>query len=181
MMATPMTRLLAVLLFLCTSTSAFSQWSDGPFLSVAGQFGAPLSSELQGYKWAAGGVGKFALPLGTSDYITASMNAISINGNINGKNLKERDILSGMMGYRYDFRRDDAYSYFYMEPQIGWSFVGTDYNSFCYMPNVGYSLNGKIDFSAWYFTTTSTLKLAKIHTAGISIAYNFHFARRLND
>lgn len=178
MMATPKSRFFGLLLLLCISLPGFSQWSDGPFLSLGVQAGFPLSNEPKGYKWAAGGVGKFAMPLGASDYITLSMNAISVNGNINGKKLKERDILSGMIGYRYDFRKEDSYSYFYMEPQIGWSFIGTDYNSFSYMPSLGYSLNGKVDFAAWYYVTTSKLQMARISTAGISLAYNFHFARK---
>lgn len=174
-------RFSGVILLLCIANIGYSQWSDGPFLSISGQAGMPLNSELKGYAWGAGGVGKFALPLGTSDYCTVSMNAISINGNSNGKSLKERDILSGMIGYRYDFRKEDSYSYFFMEPQIGWSFVGTDYNSFSYMPAAGYSLNGKVDFSAFYFVTTSSLKMAKINVAGVMISYNLHFARRAAD
>lgn len=178
MMASRRLRVYGLILMLCISLSGFSQWSDGPFLSVAGQFGIPLNKEYQPYSWAAGGVGKFALPLGKQDYCTLSMNALSCNGAANGKKLKERDVLSGMVGYRYDFRKEDAYSFFYMEPQIGWAFVGTDYNSFCYMPTVGYSLNSKVDFSLWYFTTTSSMRPAKVGVAGIMVAYNFHFAKK---
>jgi hypothetical protein len=174
-------RFIGVILILLSASSGYAQWSDGPFLSISGQVGMPLNKEIKAYGWAAGGVGKFALPLGTNDYCTVSMNAISINGNYKGKGLKERDILSGMIGYRYDFRKEDNYSYFYMEPQIGWSFIGTDYNSFCYMPAVGYSLNGKVDFSAFYYTTTANPIMAKIGVAGVMIAYNLHFARRLRD
>ncbi|MDF2189186.1 hypothetical protein [Paraflavitalea sp. CAU 1676] len=166
-----------VFFLLLFSLPGFSQWSDGPFISLSGQFGMPLNKEIKAYGWAAGGVGKIALPLGTSDYCTVSMNAISINGKFQGKGLKERDILSGMMGYRYDFRQEESYSYFYMEPQIGWAFVGTDYNSFCYMPAVGYSLNGKVDFSAFYYTTTANPSMARISVAGIMVAYNLHFGR----
>lgn len=171
-------RFCGLLIFALISHAAHAQWSDGPFLSIGGQAGMPVNAELKKFSWAAGGFGKFALPLGTKDYCTLSMNAISINGAYKGKNLKERDILSGMIGYRYDFRTEDKYSYFFMEPQIGWSFVGTDYNSFSYMPAAGYSLNGKFDFMAWYHTTTSGLRLAKISVAGVAICYNFHFARR---
>lgn len=181
MMASLQSRIYGLILLLCISLPCFSQWSDGPFMSIGLQAGAPVNGELKGYQWAAGGVGKFALPLGVKDYITLSMNAISVNGTIYGKKRKERDILSAMMGYRYDFRQEESYSYFYMEPQIGWSFIGTDYNSFCYMPSVGYSLNGKIDFAAWYYVTTSNLKMAKVGAAGINIAYNFHFARKAAD
>ncbi|AXY74427.1 hypothetical protein D3H65_10755 [Paraflavitalea soli] len=174
-------RYMGVILLLLSANFGYSQWSDGPFLSLAGQVGMPINKEIKAYKWGAGGVGKFALPLGASDYCTVSMNAISINGSYNGKGLKERDVLSGMMGYRYDFRKEDTYSYFYMEPQIGWAFVGTDYNSFCYMPAVGYSLNGKVDFSAFYYTTTANPMMAKISVAGVMVAYNLHFARKLSD
>lgn len=174
------TRIFGMLLLLSVSNLAFSQWSDGPFLSIGGQAGIPLNKEYKPYSWAAGGVGKFALPLGRQDYCTVSMNALSCNGAVDGKKLKERDILSGMLGYRYDFRKEDSYSFFYMEPQIGWSFVGTDYNSFCYMPAVGYSLNSKIDFSLWYFTTTSSMTPAKSGVAGLMISYNFHFARKVD-
>jgi hypothetical protein len=180
MNASVKSRLIGVLLLLSISNIGFSQWSDGPYLSIGMQAGMPLNTELKYYKWAVGGVGKFALPLGTSDYLTLSMNALSVNGNRNGKGLKERDILSGMLGYRYDFRKEDSYSYFYMEPQIGWAFVGTDYNSFAYMPAFGYSLNEKIDISAWYLVTTSSLKMSKIGVAGLQVAYNFHFARRVD-
>lgn len=178
MMATSKSRLCGLLMLLFVSNAALSQWSDGPFLSVGGQAAIPTNPELKRFSWAAGGFGKFALPLGSKDYCTLSMNAISINGAWNGKNLKERDVLSGMIGYRYDFRTEEKYSYFFMEPQIGWSFVGTDYNSFSYMPAVGYSLNGKLDFLAWYHTTTSGLRLAKISIAGVAVCYNFHFARK---
>lgn len=178
MIATAKLRIVALLTFLCVSNLAFSQWSDGPFMSIAGQAGMPLNKEYKPYSWAAGGIGKFALPLGQQDYCTLSLNAISCNGSDKGKSLKERDILSALVGYRYDFRKEDSYSFFFMEPQIGWSFVGTDYNSFCYMPTVGYSLNSKVDFSAFYFTTTSSMRPAKSGIAGIMVAYNFHFAKR---
>jgi hypothetical protein len=178
MMSFIKTRLTGVIMLLCIANVGYSQWSDGPFLSLGGQAAFPLNKELKLYKWAAGGYGKLALPLGTQDYCTFSLNALSINGNNQGKKLKERDILSGMAGYRYDFRKEDSYSYFYMEPQIGWSFIGTDYNSFAYMPSAGYSLNGKVDFSVFYYTSTSKYYSGKIGVAGLTIAYNLHFARR---
>ncbi|WP_315814296.1 hypothetical protein [Paraflavitalea speifideaquila] len=105
-------RIIGAIFILLSASSGYAQWSDGPFLSISGQVGMPLNKEIKAYGWAAGGVGKFALPLGTNDYCTLSMNAISINGNYKGKGLKERDILSGMIGYRYDFRKEDNYSYF---------------------------------------------------------------------
>ncbi len=181
MILTLRARILGIVLFLCLANTGFSQWSDGPFLSIGVQGGIPFNKAYKPYTWAAGGFGKISIPLGTQDYFTGSLNAISCNGKRkDGKegNLKERDVLTGFVGYRYDFRQEDNYSYFYMEPQLGWSFVGTDYNSFCVYPNVGYSLNGKIDFAAFYMATTSTRTQAKIGVGGLLVTYNFHFARR---
>jgi hypothetical protein len=178
MMSFIKTRLTGVILLLCIANLGYSQWSDGPFLSIGGQAAFPINQEIKAYSWGAGGYGKLSLPIGTQDYFTVSMNALSINGNNQGKKLKERDILSGMVGYRYEFRKEDSYSYFYMEPQIGWTFVGTDYNSFSYMPMVGYSLNTKVDFAVFYHTTASKYTMGKISVAGLTVAYNFHFARR---
>lgn len=171
------TRLIGVVMLLCIANLSYSQWSDGPFLSIGGQAAFPINKEIKAYSWAGGGFGKLSLPLGTQDYFTVSMNALSINGSAQGKKLKERDILSGLVGYRYDFRKEDSYSYFFMEPQIGWTFVGTDYNSFSYMPMVGYSLNSKIDFGLWYHTTASKYEHGKISVAGLMVSYNLHFAR----
>ena len=181
MMSFIKTRLLGVIMLLCIANLGYSQWSDGPFLSIGGQIGIPLNKQVNNYSWAAGGVGKLSLPLGLSDYFTMSINALSINGSgNNGKALKEHDILSGFIGYRYDFRKEDSYSYFYMEPQVGWTFSGTDYNTFSVLPSIGYSLNEKIDISAWYHASTTTKKMSKIGVAGLMVAYNLHFARRNN-
>jgi hypothetical protein len=180
MILTLKARIVGVVLLLFVANASFAQWSDGPFMSIGGQLGMPINKAYKPYTWAGGGFGKFSLPLGQQDYFTFSLNAISLNGKRkDGKegNLKERDVLSGLVGYRYDFRTEDAYSYFFMEPQIGWSFVGTDYNSFCVYPSAGYSLNGKVDFGLYYMATTSTMRQAKIGVAGLLITYNFHFAR----
>lgn len=171
--------LLGLLLLLFT-IPGFSQWSDGPFLSIGGQAGIPFNKQVNNYSWAAGGYGKLSLPLGTADYLTLSLNALSINGKglDNGKPLKEHDILTGYIGYRFDFRKEDSYSYFFMEPQVGWCFSGTDYNSFAVQPMVGYSLNSKVDIAAFYQATTTSTRLAKVGVGGIAISYNFHFTRR---
>lgn len=183
MMATVKSRCVGLLLLLCISAPGFAQWSDGPFLSLGGQFGVPLNKQVNTYSWAAGGYGKFSLPLGTNDYITFSLNALSINGKSKstGKGLKEHDILTGFVGYRYDFRKEDTYNYFYMEPQVGFTFSGTDYNTFSVMPLVGYSLNAKIDFGLWYHASTTTQQWSKIGVAGIMVAYNFHFAQKSSE
>ena len=182
MILTLRARIVGIVLLLFVANASFAQWSDGPFLSIGMQGGIPINKAYKPYSWAAGGFGKFSIPLGYQDYFTFSLNAISLNGK--GKTdkeeegkLKERDVLSGFVGYRYDFRTEDSYSYFYMEPQLGWSFVGTDYNSFCVYPTVGYSLNSKIDFAAYYMATTSTMRQAKIGVAGLMVTYNFHFSR----
>ncbi len=167
---------------LLISTAGYSQWSDGPFMSIGAQAGFPFNKQVRNYSWAAGGLGKFSLPLGTSDYFTFSLNALSINGKKpNGKGLKEHDILTAFVGYRYDFRREDVYNYFFMEPQVGFSFSGTDYTTFSVMPMVGYSLNAKIDFGVFYHASTTTMRLSKIGVGGVMVAYNFHFAKRNSD
>jgi hypothetical protein len=166
-------------LLLFMAGRGFSQWSDGPFMSIGVQGGIPINKQVNNYSWAAGGVGKFSLPLGTKDYFTFSINALSINGKGSNKELKEHDILSGFIGYRYDFRKEDSYNYFFMEPQIGWTFSGTDYNTFSVLPTVGYSLNAKIDFAAWYHASTTSQRLSKVGVAGILVCYNFHFAKKL--
>lgn len=187
MKATPKSRLFAVVLSLCITLPGFSQWSDGPFMTIAAQGGFPFNKQVKNYTWAAGGLGKFSLPLGRSDYFTFSLNALSINGkaatvNEHGNsNLKEHDILTAYVGYRYDFRREDTYNYFFMEPQFGWTFSGTDYTTLAVMPMVGYSLNTKVDFGLWYQSSTTTQRLSKFGVAGVMVAYNFHFARRSSE
>jgi len=179
MILTLKSRIAGIVLLLFFANTAFSQWSTGAFVSIAPQAGYAFNKQVRNYSWAAGGVGKLSIPIGTSDYFTVSVNALSINGKSKeGKNLKEHDILSGFVGYRYDFRREDAYSYFYMEPQIGWTASGTDYNTFSVLPLVGYSLNEKIDFGLWYHASTTTKRLSKIGVGGIMIAYNFHLSPR---
>jgi hypothetical protein len=181
MMATVKSRIPGILVLLFISNMGFSQWSDGPFLSIGGQAGMAFNKQVRTYSWAAGGFGKFSLPLGVKDYFTFSLNALSINGKSKktGENLKEHDILTSFVGYRYDFRKEDAYNYFFMEPQVGFTFSGTDYTTFSVMPMIGYSLNAKIDIAAWYHASTTTKRLSKIGVGGIMVAYNFHFARRL--
>jgi hypothetical protein len=184
MMASLRSRIYGLILLSCISLPGFSQWSDGPFLSLGIQGGFPLNKQVKAYSWAFGGLGKFSLPLGTNDYFTFSLNALSINGKGKGavqetdKGLKEHDILSGFVGYRYDFRKEDATNYFFMEPQIGWTASGTDYNTFSVLPMVGYSLNAKIDFGLWYHASTTTQRFSKIGVLGVLVAYNFHFASR---
>ncbi len=176
-------RYMGVVLFLLSANFGYSQWSDGPFLSIGGQVGIPFVKKYNTYSWAGGGVGKLSIPLGTKDYFTVSINALSMNGKskVSGEKMKEHDILSGFAGYRYDFRKEDSYNYFFVEPQIGWTFSGTDYNTMSVMPMVGYSLNAKIDFAVWYHSSTTAQSWPKIGVAGVMIAYNFHFARRADD
>jgi hypothetical protein len=182
MILTQKSRIAGIVLLLFFASTASAQWSDGAFISIAPQAGVAFNKQVRNYTWAAGGVGKLSIPMGTNDYFTFSVNALSINGKSpEGKALKEHDILSGFIGYRYDFRIEDSYSYFYMEPQIGWTASGTDYNTFSVLPLIGYSLNGKLDIGAWYHASTTTKRLSKIGVGGIMVAYNFHLSRRSGD
>ncbi|MGV3767635.1 MAG: hypothetical protein ACO1NW_15980 [Chitinophagaceae bacterium] len=160
---------------------AKAQFPHGPYLAFEAKMAAPVNQSYSSiYKTGMGGtlkvgaqVGDFSFITFSADYITNGVKPEPLKTGL----FKSKDAFTLQTGLRYNFTKEEATGgAFFMEPQIGWTMVGKDYNTVSLTPTVGYTFSGKLDLSLWFRSTTSQVVSAKMSMLGVGVAYNLFFS-----
>jgi hypothetical protein len=173
---TPFMKKLVFILALGTivSFSASAQnkkTTGGTSLSIGAEVALPTGDLNNTHKLGLGGSAKLAIPVVTNGDVTISAGYITFAGKDIGSGIKfsNYNIIPVKAGFRYSF--DGG---FYLEPQLGYSFVsfgGSSDGAFTYAPNIGYMINRMVDISARYEAASKSG--GTVSHIGFRIAYNF--------
>lgn len=164
-----------------THSDVKAQFPHGPYFAFEAKMAAPVNQSYSSiFKTGIGGTLKVGAQIGDFSFITFSTDYMT-NGvkpePLKTGLFKSKDVLTLQTGVRYNFTKEEATGgAFFMEPQIGWTMVGKDYNTVSITPTVGYTFNGKLDLSLWFRSTTSQVVSAKMSMLGVGVAYNLFFS-----
>jgi hypothetical protein len=169
---------LVVLLGTAVAYSATAQKTDdkkitgGTSASIGAEIAIPTGDLGESHKLGLGGSAKLAIPVVTNGDVTISAGYITFSGKEIGGGLKysNYNMIPLKVGFRYSLGEGG----FYVEPQLGYTFVsfgGSNDGAFTYAPNIGYMINRMVDVSARY--EAASKDGGTVSHIGFRIAYNF--------
>jgi hypothetical protein len=169
--------MLGIVLTWMISGKVYAQ-SDKGMTFTFGIMGAkPVNSEFNAtHTWGAGPISSLVIPLHFKGDLVLTLKANSFLGKpLPGKTgyYKHKNILFLMAGYRYNFN-PDIESAFYIEPRIGYTWIGTKNSAICYEPTFGYYFNDKYDINIWFQNAVTDFDYERIGAVGVTVNLSFH-------
>lgn len=163
---------------LMTATQTNAQSKGRPTLGVGFEVGVPAGDLNATQKIGIGGTAKLALPVAAGTAITLTSGYISFSGDeytIAGATIKRpaMNFIPIKVGVRYQFVPNG----FYLEPQLGYTSIGTSNSNtsatggFTYAANAGFLINNQWDLSARYEAVSR--KGNNLPFLGFRLGYNF--------
>jgi hypothetical protein len=163
---------------LLASSASYGQTKGRPSLGVGFEVGVPAGDLNATQKLGIGGTAKLALPVASGTSITLSSGYISFSGDeyqVAGATIKRPalNFIPIKAGLRYQFVPNG----FYVEPQFGYTSIGTPNSNtsatggFTYAANAGFLINNSWDLSARYEAVNR--KGNNLPFLGFRLGYNF--------